>query len=260
MHLKETCFFKALLLVLVSIGLTTGLPGDLADLDHHDHDSDSDESYYVDPAKASHMLRIRKFGAAAQIVGGRNAIEGEAPYQLSLLRQRKHICGATLILSPFSQSTQIAITAAHCVCKKKSNEPNDPKEYCIRGGSLNKYAGQTLYIRSFKVHEEYDGRFLNDVALIFMEGQFKLGRNLDTLDLPEQYMEQPGFLTVTGWGTVRENGQSVTDLQIVGLPVIDNEECAALYRVKYPVLRVIHFSSICTLVPKGGTDACKISV
>lgn len=254
MSLKDTCFLQTLLLILLSVGVTTGLPAELADLDH---DSASGEGYYVDPERAKYMLRVRNFAVQGYIVGGRPALEGEAPYQLSLMRRRKHVCGATLILAPFSQSRQIAVTAAHCICKKSSSNPNDLREYSVRGGSRNKFAGQTLYVQKFVIHENYEGKFLDDIALIFLEGKFDLGRTLDVLELPDKNMQQPDYVTVSGWGSIRENGQSVTDLQIVSLPVIDNEECEERYRDQYPGMQMINSKSMCTLIPEGGKDACK---
>ena len=50
----------------------------------------------------------------ARITGGHTAVPHSWPWQLSLRKEGKHICGATLITNEW------AVTAAHCLKDKKA--------------------------------------------------------------------------------------------------------------------------------------------
>lgn len=103
-------------------------------------------------------------GASAQrqpdsrIVNGREAREGEFPYQLSLRRQTVHICGASIL------SGNWAITAAHCI----DGHESQPREFTLRQGSVQRATGGTVQpLKSIHKHPAYERADMNfDVALL----------------------------------------------------------------------------------------------
>ncbi|XP_017111172.1 trypsin-4 [Drosophila elegans] len=107
---------------------------------------------------------LSRVDAAAQrtpdsrIVNGREAVEGEFPYQLSLRRQTVHICGASIL------SSNWAITAAHCI----DGHEQQPREFTLRQGSILRSTGGTVQpVKAIHKHPAYDRTDMNfDVALL----------------------------------------------------------------------------------------------
>uniref|UniRef100_A0A6P4E5V4 trypsin n=1 Tax=Drosophila rhopaloa TaxID=1041015 RepID=A0A6P4E5V4_DRORH len=115
-------------------------------------------------AGISLILAASRADAAAQrppdsrIVNGREAVEGEFPYQLSLRRQTVHICGASVL------SSNWAITAAHCI----DGHEQQPREFTLRQGSVLRSTGGTVQpVKAIHKHPAYDRADMNfDVALL----------------------------------------------------------------------------------------------
>ncbi len=51
-----------------------------------------------------------------KIIGGRNAVDGERPFQVVLLSNGKFICGGSLVQTP-QLNGRVVVTAAHCVVR-----------------------------------------------------------------------------------------------------------------------------------------------
>ncbi|EDV43455.1 uncharacterized protein Dana_GF18498 [Drosophila ananassae] len=94
----------------------------------------------------------------SRIVNGREAADGEFPFQLSLRRQSVHICGASIL------SGSWAITAAHCI----DGHERQPNEFTLRQGSVFRASGGSVQpIKSIHKHPSYDRADMNfDVALL----------------------------------------------------------------------------------------------
>ncbi|XP_034660915.1 trypsin-4 [Drosophila subobscura] len=94
----------------------------------------------------------------SRIVNGREAAEGEFPYQLSLRRHTIHICGASILASNW------AITAAHCI----DNHESSPREFTLRQGTVLRTTGGSVQpVQSIYKHPSYDRTDMNfDVALL----------------------------------------------------------------------------------------------
>ncbi|XP_017076435.1 trypsin-4 [Drosophila eugracilis] len=94
----------------------------------------------------------------SRIVNGREAAEGEFPYQLSLRRQTVHICGASILASNW------AITAAHCI----DGHERQPREFTLRQGSIMRSTGGSVQpVKAIHKHPAYDRADMNfDVALL----------------------------------------------------------------------------------------------
>ncbi|XP_044114685.1 ovochymase-2 isoform X2 [Neovison vison] len=188
----------------------------------------------------------------SRIVGGSQVEKGSYPWQVSLKRRQKHICGGTII------SAQWVITAAHCVANRNS------------ATTLNVTAGeydlshiepgeQTLTIETIIIHPYFSIKkpMDYDIALLKMDGAFHFGQFVGPMCLPElKERFEAGFIcTTAGWGRSAEDGVLSKVLQEVNLPILTQDECmAALLTLKKP------FSGrtfLCTGFPDGGGDACQ---
>lgn len=83
-------------------------------------------------------------------MNGRDALEGEFPYQISLRQMpfNWHFCGGSII------SNRFVLTAAHCL------ESETETSVLIVAGSVKIDSGGSIYVPlKFTLHEYYSGRF-----------------------------------------------------------------------------------------------------
>ncbi|XP_019488911.1 PREDICTED: ovochymase-2 [Hipposideros armiger] len=188
----------------------------------------------------------------SRIVGGNQVEKGSYPWQVSLKRRQKHICGGTII------SPQWVITAAHCVANRNI------------ASTLNVTAGkhdlshvepgeQALPIESIIVHPYFSTKkpMDYDIALLKMAGTFHFGQFVGPMCLPEpgERFKAGLICTTVGWGRLTENGILPQVLQEVSLPILTQEECvAAMLSLKKPISGR---TFLCTGFPDGGRDACQ---
>ncbi|XP_021098919.1 ovochymase-2 [Heterocephalus glaber] len=188
----------------------------------------------------------------SRIVGGNQVEKGSYPWQVSLKKRKKHICGGTII------SPQWVITAAHCVSNR-----NIASTLNVTAGehdlSQTEPGEQILTIKTIIIHPQFSTKkpMEYDIALLKMAGTFQLGQFVRPMCLPEPGEQfEAGFIcTTTGWGRLTEDGIFPQVLQEVNLPILTEKECAAaLLTIKKP------FSGktfLCTGSPEGGRDACQ---
>jgi len=130
-----------------------------------------------------------------RIVNGREAREGEFPYQLSLRRLTVHICGASVLDGSW------AITAAHCI----DGHENQPHEFTLRLGSVKRSSGGSIMtVRTIYKHPSYDATDMNfDVALLRTQtGALTLDPNVTPIKMAEtgEAIEENISAIVSGWG------------------------------------------------------------
>ncbi|XP_015978536.2 ovochymase-2 [Rousettus aegyptiacus] len=192
------------------------------------------------------------FHIFSRIVGGSQVEKGSYPWQVSLKRRQKHICGGTII------SPQWVITAAHCVANRNI------------ASTLNVTAGkhdlshmepgeQTLTVESIIIHPHFSRKkpMDYDIALLKMAGTFHFGQSVGPMCLPEPGERfKAGLICKTaGWGRLTEDGILPQVLQEVNLPILTRKECvAALLTLKKPISGQ---TFLCTGFPDGGRDACQ---
>ncbi|XP_054709108.1 trypsin-1-like [Uloborus diversus] len=195
------------------------------------------------------------------IVGGRDAFQGEFPWQISLQRHFDrdngiyHICGGTII------EKEWVVTAAHCVNLAKLSK------YRVVAGTSDLSEENKIRFGEEKkssVHEVIDGRIhegfstftlQNDIALLKVQPPFEVGRGdggVRSICLPAPGHEPRGHAVVSGWGALKEGGRVIpTRLQAVTLPLISDEECRKAYG------DAIVETMLCAGYKAGQKDSCQ---
>ncbi|GFY73463.1 serine proteinase stubble [Trichonephila inaurata madagascariensis] len=185
-----------------------------------------------------------------RIVGGRDAVIGEYPWQVSLkfsnfFIKSKHLCGATIL------NQRWIITAAHCVHRRSTRN----FQVVIGINSQKEKKFDSYKVDKIKVHEQFDPEtFLNDIAVIHVSKPLLLSAQVNGICLPQVEQNVTGFATTTGWGATTEDGEMSTVLQSVDLPLIPSEKCLNIFGPE-------NFSSsemLCAGELEGGHDSCQV--
>uniref|UniRef100_T1IZK1 Peptidase S1 domain-containing protein n=1 Tax=Strigamia maritima TaxID=126957 RepID=T1IZK1_STRMM len=192
----------------------------------------------------------------ARIVGGKKAIFGKWPWQVSLRQWKKntfqHKCGAALL------NENWAISAAHCV------DNVSIEQLQVRIGDFDvsnvkeelSHADRQVQV-IFK-HPDFNPRnFENDLALIRFYEPIHFQRNIIPICIPSNdnsFVNDTAY--VTGWGRLYEDGPLPEQLYEAQIPIISNLECEKLYQ-QAGYIESIPDIFICAGRPGGGIDSCE---
>ncbi|KAK9694490.1 Trypsin [Popillia japonica] len=180
-----------------------------------------------------------------RIVGGEATTIEQHPYQISVQILGSHWCGGSII------SDRYIVSAAHCFAYPTS-------WYSIRAGSsLHNSGGQVIAASSITNHPNYNPSTAdNDISIVFLASALTFGSGVATIPLPAQneYVAEGSLAVVTGWGNLQEGGSAPIQLQVVGVPIVSNARCAALYSV---LGWDVSDNMLCAGYDEGGKDACQ---
>ncbi|KAH8337428.1 hypothetical protein KR059_009609 [Drosophila kikkawai] len=154
------------------------------------------------------------------IVGGQNAVEGDAPYQVSLQTPvGSHLCGGAIIADRW------ILTAGHCVRGYPASRLQ------VATGSL-RYAepGAVYYPDAIYLHCNYDTpKYQNDIGLLHLNETIVFDALTQAVRLPSSPLPQgTANLVFTGWGAQSASGSLPSQLQRVQQQHLGSQVCASL--------------------------------
>jgi len=162
-----------------------------------------------------------------QIIGGRKALPGELPWQVSLGVAQvpdarwAHFCGGVIYRSNW------VITAAHCVAGL------DKTGIAIVAGDLElTEASLRRPVDDIELAPGYvKGGTANDVALLRLATPIVTSPTTRPVDIvppavEATFVNRQTTLVVGGWGQDALGGLAVLDLQLVPLPYVSSAECS----------------------------------
>ncbi|XP_067011661.2 trypsin [Anabrus simplex] len=169
-----------------------------------------------------------------RIIGGRDALPGEFPYQVSLGSKNaetnlyEHFCGASIL------DKHHMLTAAHCGLYMMRGE------WLAVAGALNvsdpsESTRVELPIAQIYAHDDFNLFLLqNDICLIRVKGEFPLdGSAISTIPIRNNSLIPAGECTVTGWGQTSSESALAEILQELDQSLISYEDCAKFYEDFY---------------------------
>lgn len=146
------------------------------------------------------------------IFGGRDALEGQFPYQVSL-RERvsgQHFCGGSII------SNRFILSAAHCL----DGDNSQPKSvYAVVGALHLSQGGVRVDINKITQHEKWDrSKIISDIALLRTASEFAFSNIIRPIGLPTQNLPAEGKTPVllSGWG---KNSISVRSPRLIQINI-----------------------------------------
>ncbi|CAN7938211.1 unnamed protein product, partial [Ixodes hexagonus] len=188
----------------------------------------------------------------ARIVGGRNALPAEFPWQVSLQRNGYHFCGGSII------SPSIILTAAHCV-RRKWNGLSAVAGIINLGKRTPYYQRRNVTI--VRSHKDF-GRngLMNDIALLKLAEPFNFNKSegyVGPICLPGPDDVLEGSIVTSGWGRTRERKIS-QELMAVQVPLGNDWFCTYQYSRLITLSSVYNRNSMfCAGALLGGRGSCK---
>lgn len=208
---------------------------------------------------------VERFGVSAQldvcgkaplnnrIVGGQNASAGAWPWQASLHRLGRHVCGGTLITKDW------VLTAAHCF-------PSGTSDFDLvvylglerqEGTNLNRISRSVSKIIK---HPNYNPiTDDNDITLLRLSSSVTFNNSIRPVCLAAagSTFANGTKMWITGWGDIRFNVPlpSPKILQEVEVPVVENSDCSKAFSLENTI---ITNNMICAgFLGQGGKDSCQ---
>ncbi|XP_006139007.2 coagulation factor X [Pelodiscus sinensis] len=157
-----------------------------------------------------------------RIVGGKDCLPGECPWQALLLNEKEEgFCGGTILNQFF------ILTAAHCI--------NQSKIIKVIVGEVDRekeentemiYAAEKVMVHGRFVSATYD----YDIALIKLREPIKFSKYVIPACLPDVDFANEILMTqksgrVSGFGRLFEQGRMSNKLQVLEVPYIDRNSC-----------------------------------
>ncbi|XP_042886639.1 clotting factor G beta subunit-like [Penaeus japonicus] len=183
-----------------------------------------------------------------RIVGGEQTTPYEYPWQVGLVQtsSRNVFCGGSIITKNW------ILTAAHCAASMVDKESRFKVlvgAYILSSPTIIQ---RSLSIRRIILHENYNPHELdNDIAFLEVDPiEFSPRVGPVCLPDPQGYYENVTG-TVTGWGTLKADGEPSNVLMEVRVPTMTNAKCRQAYG------DYLTQNMLCAGYARGGKDSCQ---
>lgn len=192
---------------------------------------------------------VQKLNNFERIVGGKDAIEKEVPFIVSLRKFGQHFCGGSLINESW------VVTAAHCI-----DGVGKPDDVLVGSLSVGGSSGsQKFKVDKVFVHPDYNKKIVSgsDFAILKLKGKVAVDFASLNNEAPENLFTKD--FTVAGWGVLDENGYSSPNiLQILTVPYVDQKSCEEQFQsIQLESSPYLDSSMFCAGYKEGGQDACQ---
>lgn len=183
------------------------------------------------------------------IVNGNTAKECVWKWQIAIKDRGDNSpwCGGTLIDSDW------ILTAAHCVEDEKA------KDLEVFAGKINRKSSskheQKRRVSKIYMHPKYNSKTEEfDIALMRADKPFTMNECVGTACLPSSDVPEDTTVWITGFGDLKEDGKSPSQLQESYVNVVSNSACQKSYKGEK-----ITSDMLCASGTRGGkpTDACQ---
>lgn len=199
-------------------------------------------------------------GVDPKIVGGEDAVEGAAPFMVSVQVDReanggyRHTCGGSIL------SDVWILTAAHCITE------NEPLLVPLRivAGEHN-FAVQTgrEQIRltpNVLIHEDYTGGVAHsDIALLSVASPLTFVEGVvERIHLPTPAAVPSGDVQLFGWGSISTTDTAIIPdiMQTVRKDLLSLEMCHEVLDSQFPLGTPLHYTNVCTGPLDSEITAC----
>ncbi|CAL1268283.1 unnamed protein product [Larinioides sclopetarius] len=188
-------------------------------------------------------------------VGGVPSRQGDFPWMVSIRKNRKHLCGGSLI------DRNHVLTAAHCF---DSRDSLDPSRFTVHIGNIHVNEGYPVKVKKIVVHEEYIPlQYYHDIAMLTLDKEI-LSPYAAHICLPSPQIAVRNLTgastSLLGWGHTSFGGRGTSVLHIVdNIPVVTTEKCRQAYLqvAKKSLPRGVTNDFLCAGFEEGGKDACQ---
>nr|AKR52929.1 chymotrypsin-like serine protease [Ctenocephalides felis] len=167
-----------------------------------------------------------------RIIGGEDAPEGSAPYQVSLRnRDLEHFCGGSIL------NKRWIVTAAHAL------KPGILKSVYMGSNSLD---GMGTYydVERFVMHDKYTPRITvnyADIGLIKVAKDIVFGDKVQPIKISKRNIKGGEICKATGWGLLGSVDSVPNELQQVETTTITDEKCFELTQFIDPTSQICTF-------------------
>ncbi|XP_025986025.2 chymotrypsin-2 isoform X1 [Solenopsis invicta] len=185
-----------------------------------------------------------------RIVNGREAEEGEIPYQVSLQDKNnfgRHFCGGSIL------DENYVITAAHCVDIKQEEDLK------VVAGTIDLDSPKSSHdVERIIKHKEYNPKdsWKNDIALLKVTPPFKESATIKRVTLRSTNVETNDPAVVSGWGKLWQTGPSTNKLRLVDIFIADQTTCENRYRDRFG-MTVHQDEQVCAYNPSSEKGSCQ---
>jgi len=175
---------------------------------------------------SSSALECGQGGKGHYVVGGKEALPNNWPWQVSLSNRGWHMCGGTIIAPSW------ILTAAHCFTGRLANK--EPWLVSAAEHDLNAKSGIEVHRKVSRIikHAGFRGvNHGNDVALLKLDSPLKYGKGVAPACLAEansDWDRKQRNCMLTGWGLTKGE-QNKNQLQEVGGPIVDQRTCGNVW-------------------------------